>query len=52
MLNVVNERLQKLFLAIVFCLVTPVLAAQPLPVVASFRSWPIWCVKSEARTLR
>ncbi len=36
MLNVVNERLQKLFLAIVFCLVTPVLAAQPLPVVASF----------------
>ena len=31
-----NKRLQKFFLAIVFCVVVPTLSAQPLPVVASF----------------
>ena len=36
MLGVINERIQRLVLAIVFCLLMPTLAAQPLPVVASF----------------
>ena len=36
MLGMINERIQKLFLTTVFFLVMPTLAAQPLPVVASF----------------
>ncbi len=36
MLNAIKDPIQGFFLAMVLCLFTPVLAAQPLPVVASF----------------